>query len=72
MNKTNLAPGQTYRLLINFEVHDEATGTLRELVRKGSVVKIRRIAADQGRVWLEGHEYPFPLWSLEKQLTAAN
>lgn len=72
MNQTRIAPGHAYRLLINFEVHDENTGTMREFLLKGTVIKVKRVAADQGRVWVEGHDYPFPLWAFEKQVIATD
>jgi hypothetical protein len=53
--------GRSYRLVRDFEVRDEKTGTLKHLVRKGEVVKVKKIEADLDRVYLEGVALPAAL-----------
>lgn len=53
-----LTVGQSYRLVRNFEIHDEKTGTLRHLIRAGEVVKVRKIEEAADRIYLEGIPTP--------------
>lgn len=53
-----LTAGHSYRLVRNFEIHDEKTGTLRHLIRAGDVVKVRKIDEEADRIYLEGVPAP--------------
>ncbi len=50
--------GRQYRLVRNFEIHDQETGTLRHLIRAGEVVKVRKIEEEKDLIYLEGMSTP--------------
>jgi len=60
--------GQSYRLVRDFEVRDEKTGTLRHLIRKGEVVKVKKIDADTDRIYLEGVQVPAAYAALQQHI----
>ncbi len=68
MNRLKLKAGQAYRLLGNFEIHDERTGTLKGYALKGTILRIKRVAPEQDRAWAEGYAHPFPLSALEQKV----
>lgn len=53
-----LEVGQSYRLVRDYEIRNEETGTLKHVIRKGEVVKVRKVEAEADHVWLEGVTYP--------------
>jgi len=61
-----ITAGQTYRLRRDFEVRDEKTGTMKHFLPKGTALTVRRIAADEDRVWLEGVPLPVAISALER------
>lgn len=70
-NEVFMEVGVSYRLKLDQEIRDENTGTIRELVRKGSVVIVKRIAAEENRVWLEGHPHPLNYAALRRRVVKA-
>lgn len=63
--------GHSYQLVRDFEVRDEKTGTLKHLVRKGEVVKVKRIEADLDRIYLEGVQLPAALAAFSMHIRPA-
>ncbi|BAD41516.1 hypothetical protein [Symbiobacterium thermophilum] len=50
--------GRHYKLVRDFEIHDPDTGTLKHLIRKGEVVKVRKIEEEKDLIYLEGISVP--------------
>lgn len=55
---TKLDVGRSYRLVRDYEIHDEKTGTLKYLIRSGEVVKVRKIDEENDHVYFEGVPVP--------------
>lgn len=60
--------GRSYRLVRDFEVRDEQTGTLKHFIRKGEVVKVKRIEAEMDRIYLEGVKLPAALAAFQTHI----
>lgn len=60
--------GHSYRLVRDFEIRAEQTGTLKYLVRKGEVVKVKKIEPEMDRIYLEGVQLPAALGALGMHL----
>jgi hypothetical protein len=58
--------GQVYRLRREFELRDEQTGTLKQYFLKGTELKVRKVAVEEERVWVEGVSLPLPLAALRR------
>lgn len=67
----NLEVGRSYRLVRDYEVRDEQTGTLKHFIRKGEVVKVKRIEAEMDRIYLEGVKLPAALAAFRVHIQAA-
>lgn len=63
--------GQTYRMIRDYEVRDEKTGTLKHFIRKGEVVKVRKIEPELDRLYLEGVPLPAALAAFGMHITPA-
>lgn len=63
--------GHSYRLVRDFEVRDEKTGTLKHLIRKGDVVKVKKVEAEMDRVYLEGVPLPAAMAALSMHIQPA-
>lgn len=63
--------GRSYRLVRDFEVRDEQTGTLKHLIRKGDVVKVKKIEDDMDRIYLEGVPLPAALMAFGMHIQPA-
>lgn len=68
MIRTHIEAGRSYRLQRDLEVRDEKTGTLRAVLRKGTVVAVRRIDADEDHAFLEGLSVPLRLDALSRMV----
>ena len=64
----DLVEGESYRLLREFEIHDEKTGTPKAFLRKGALVKVRRLDPDDDHVFVEGQSLPLPLGALRRMV----
>lgn len=60
--------GQVYRLRREFELRDEQTGTLKQYFLKGTELKVRKVAEEEERVWVEGVSLPLPLAALRRAI----
>lgn len=56
--------GKAYRLVRPFEVRDDKTGTIRSILRKETIVQVKRIKPEEDHVWVEGVNLPLPLSAL--------
>lgn len=63
--------GKSYRLLRDFEVRDEKTGTLKHLIRKGEVVTVVEVDPGMNRVYLEGLSLPAALEAFQVHIQPA-
>ncbi len=63
--------GSSYRLVRDYEVRDEKTGTLKHLIRKGEVVKVKKIEAELDRIYLEGVPLPAALAAFQMHIQPA-
>ncbi|MFZ5828012.1 MAG: hypothetical protein ACOY94_27215 [Bacillota bacterium] len=63
--------GHSYRLVRDLEVRDEHTGTLKHLIRKGDVVKVKKIEEEMDRIYLEGVPLPAALRAFGMHIQAA-
>lgn len=68
MITVRLKTGSTYRLKRPLEIRDEQSGTLKHFVLGGTVVKVRKLVQEEGRVWLEGIPLPVPISALERMV----
>ncbi|HYF77806.1 MAG TPA: hypothetical protein VD973_11770 [Symbiobacteriaceae bacterium] len=68
---TQIEAGHAYRLQQDLEVRDGKTGTLRAIFRKGTVVTVKRLEADEDHAFFEGLSVPVPLASLARMVTPA-
>ena len=64
--------GKRYRLVRDYEVRNEKTGTLTFLIRKGEVVTVRKIEPEMNRVYLEGLAQPAALAAFEVHIRPAD
>ncbi|MDF2628598.1 MAG: hypothetical protein K0R39_2429 [Symbiobacteriaceae bacterium] len=71
MVRTNIAAGSKYRLKQDLEIRDEKTGTLRAVLRKGTVVAVKRIEVDEDHAFLEGVGVPLRLDALSRMIVPA-
>jgi hypothetical protein len=60
MQFPKIEAGRVYRLRRDFEVRDEKTGTLKDILRKGWELKVKQVKSEEGRVWVEGVALPLP------------
>lgn len=63
--------GHSYRLVRDYEVRDEKTGTIKHFIRKGEVVKVKRTEADLDRIYLEGVQWPAALAAFSMHIVPA-
>lgn len=68
---TKLETGRSYRLLRELEVRDERTGTMKAFFPKGAVLKVRDIATDEDRVFVDGLTLPIPLGAFMRMVEPA-
>lgn len=64
MPVSSIEAGRSYRLVRNFEVRDEHTGTMKSFLLRGTVIKVKKVAPEQDRAWIEGVAPPLPLGAL--------
>ncbi|MFO7274195.1 MAG: hypothetical protein DIU55_004945 [Bacillota bacterium] len=64
--------GRRYKLVRDFEIHDPETGTLRHLIRKGEVVKVRKIEEENDFIYLEGVSVPAFLGAFQMHIVPAD
>ena len=50
--------GRHYKLVRDFEIRDPDTGTLKYLIRRGEVVKVRKIEEEKDLIYFEGVSVP--------------
>lgn len=53
-----LEAGATYRLRRDLEVRDDQTGTLKEFIKKGTIITIKKVAPEEDQVFIEGVKRP--------------
>jgi len=63
--------GATYRLMHDLEVRDEATGTLKAYLRKGTLLVVKKVDDVTEHVWVEGVDLPLPLDALPYKVERA-
>lgn len=68
---TKIEAGRSYRFQREVEVRDEKTGTLRAIIRKGTVLAVRRIDAEEDHAFLEGLSLPMRLDALARMVDPA-
>lgn len=61
-----LEEGKTYRLQRELEIHDDKTGTPRAFLRKGTLIKVRKLDSADDHVFVEGQALPLPLNALRR------
>lgn len=69
MQTIMIEAGRSYRLLRELEVRDEKTGTMRAYFLRGTVVKVKRIATEEDRLWVEGTAVPIPMAALQRMVS---
>lgn len=69
--QTTITVGTTYRLVHDFEVRNEATGTLKLYLRRGTLLTIKRVDAETEHAWAEGMDLPLPLDVLPRHVDPA-
>jgi len=60
--------GGQYRLKLDQEIRDEQTGTLKEFIHKGTIIKVKKISVEENQVWLEGYHYPVGYRALRRRV----
>lgn len=63
---SSLEAGRRYRLRRDFEVRRLETGTMVALLQEGSIVRIREVDTEAGRVYVEGCDVPVPMDALAR------
>jgi len=59
-----IEPGRSYRLVRDFEVRDEATGTIKSVLRAGTLLLAKKTEPGMDRVWVDKVDMPLPIAAL--------